>query len=225
MRAMILAAGRGERMGALTQATPKPLLKVAGQYLIAYSLYALRRAGIHDVVINVCYHADQIQAALGNGERYGVHIQYSVETTALETGGGILQALPLLGPEPFVVLSSDIISDYDLQSLPAEPPGLAHLVLVDNPLFHPHGDFCLSGRRIYYGKDTTYTFGNIGVYRPELFAHSAPGRFRLGELFKAEILNEQITGEHFSGFWHNVGTPAELDKVAAQADQLAKVSL
>jgi MurNAc alpha-1-phosphate uridylyltransferase len=224
MRAMILAAGRGERMGQLTQDTPKPLLKVAGHYLIEYSLYALQKAGIHEIVINVCYRADQIKHALGNGERYGVNIHYSEEETALETGGGIMQALPLLGSEPFLVLSSDIITAYPLPSLPTEPNGLAHLVLVDNPVFHPRGDFCLVGQRIYFGKGQTLTFGNIGIYRPELFAQCHSGRFRLGELLKAEILNQNVSGEHYAGFWHNVGTSEELITVANQTEHLSILS-
>jgi MurNAc alpha-1-phosphate uridylyltransferase len=224
MRAMILAAGRGERMGQLTHDVPKPLLKVAGHYLIEYSIYALRKAGITDIVINICYHAEKIKAALGNGQRYGVTIHYSEEETALETGGGIFQALPLLGDQPFLVISSDIISAYPFQNLLREPQGLAHLVLVDNPVFHPHGDFSLFGERIYYGKGHTFTFGNIGVYRPELFAHCHAGRFRLGELLKAEILNQQVSGEHYKGFWHNVGTPEQLDLVNECAVDLSILS-
>jgi MurNAc alpha-1-phosphate uridylyltransferase len=224
MRAMILAAGRGERMGHLTQDVPKPLLKVAGYYLIEYSLFALRKAGIHDVVINVCYHADQVKQALGDGGRYGVNIHYSEETTALETGGGIFQALPLLGREPFLVLSGDIITDYPLLNLPSEPKGLAHLVLIDNPAFHPGGDFCLAEQRIYYGSDATLTFANIGIYRPELFAHCEAGRFRLGDLLKTEIASQNVSGEHYTGLWHNVGTADDLNTAQNQAQGLSILS-
>jgi MurNAc alpha-1-phosphate uridylyltransferase len=210
MRAMILAAGRGERMGVMTQDVPKPLLQVGGRYLIEYSLMALARAGIQEVVINVCYRGDQIQAALGGGERYGLSIHYSLEHEALETGGGIFQALPLLGPEPFIVLSCDVVTAYDLNRLPKEPHSLAHLVLVNNPDFHPKGDFCLLGQRIYLGVESTLTFANIGVYRPELFAGCRAGRFRLGELLKHAIANQKITGEHYDGPWYNMGTPADL---------------
>lgn len=210
MRAMILSAGRGERMGELTRDVPKPLLRVGDRYLIEHSLDALVKVGIKEVVINICYRGEQIKQALGNGERYGINLYYSSETEALETGGGIFQALPLLGPEPFIVTSCDIVTDYALQNLPQHPTGLAHLVLVDNPVFHPQGDFCLFEQRVYYGKGQTLTFGNIGVYRPELFADCKPGRFRLGELLKKAILNQQVTGEHFQGRWHNVGTPEEL---------------
>jgi MurNAc alpha-1-phosphate uridylyltransferase len=207
---MILAAGQGKRMGELTREIPKPLLKANGRYLIEYSLQALANVGITEVVINVCYHADKIQQALGDGRRYGVDIQYSVEEEVLETGGGIYQALPLLGAKPFLVLSCDVVSDYPLQNLPMDPAGLAHLVLVSNPHYHPQGDFCLQEQQIFYGKGQTFTFGNIGIYRPELFAHCQPGKFRLGELLKRHILNHKVTGEHYEGVWHNVGTPEDL---------------
>lgn len=224
MRAMILAAGRGERMRELTHEMPKPLLKVAGHHLIEYSIYALRKAGITEIIINICYHAEQIKAVLGDGRRYGVTIHYSEEETALETGGGIFQALPLLGDEPFLVMSSDIICDYPLQNLLQEPHGLAHLVLVDNPVFHPGGDFSLSGRHICYDQGQTLTFGNIGVYRPELFAHCHAGRFRLSDVLKPEIINQQVSGEYYKGFWHNVGTPEQLNSVLNHADKLSFLS-
>lgn len=210
MRAMILAAGRGERMGELTRDVPKPLLRVGNRYLIEYSLASLAKAGIQDVIINVCYRGDQIKAAIGEGARYGLRIQYSEEHEALETGGGVYQALPLLGPRPFIVLSADVITDYDLQRLPANPSGLAHLILVNNPVFHPKGDFCLLGQRIYLGVESTLTFGNVGIYRPELFEHCHAGRFRLGELLKEAIANQNVTGEHYAGRWHNMGTPTDL---------------
>src|SRR5579872_5443509 len=143
MRAMILAAGKGERMGELTRHTSKALLKVQGRYLIEYSLMSLVRAGFTEIVINVCHFAQQIKDALGHGERYGVSIQYSDEVEALESGGGIFKALPLLGDNPFLVLSCDVICHYSLKQLPTNMDHLAHLVLVNNPDFHPRGDFCL----------------------------------------------------------------------------------
>jgi MurNAc alpha-1-phosphate uridylyltransferase len=210
MHAMILAAGRGERMAELTRNVPKSLLKVGDHYLIEYSIFSLIKIGVKKIVINVCYLGDQIKHALGNGERYGVEIIYSDESTALETGGGIFQALPLLGTDPFIVLSADIVSAYSLQKLPKEPEGLAHLVLVDNPIFHPHGDFCLDGNRIFTQEQNDYTFGNIGIYRHELFADCEAGYFRLGDLLKKHIPDNTITGEYFSGFWRNIGTPDQL---------------
>ncbi|MES2218186.1 MAG: nucleotidyltransferase family protein [Pseudomonadota bacterium] len=210
MRGMILAAGRGRRMGGLTDDIPKPLLRVGGRYLIEYSLQALVNSGIKEIVINISYHRDQIKAALGNGQRFGANIHYSEEVTALETGGGVLQALPLLGDEPFIVLSSDIVCDYPLKNLPREPAGLAHLVVVENPDYHPVGDFCLQGDRLYLGDERRYTFGNIGVYRPELFANSTAGWFRLGDLIISQIRNQTITGELYQGFWQNIGNPQQL---------------
>lgn len=213
MRAMILAAGRGERMGLLTAETPKPLLRIHNYYLIEYNLYSLAKHNIKDVVINLCYRGDQIKAALGDGSRYGVNIIYSEEKEALETGGGIFQALPLLGDVPFLVLSADVVTDFQLDRLPKEPKGLAHLVLVDNPVYHQKGDFCLRQNEIYYGNDKTFTFGNIGVYRPELFVGCQPGRFRLGDLLKPAILQQKVSGEYYQGVWHNVGTPDEIEKL------------
>lgn len=218
MRGMILAAGRGERMGALTANTPKPLLKVAGRHLIEYSIAALTKIGVSDIVINICYCRDQIKTALGNGERYGAIFYYSEEDVALETGGGVFQALPLLGDEPFIVLSSDVITDYPLQNLPKEPEQLAHLVLVDNPPYHLKGDFGLEKNRIVRREKNPVTFGNVGVYRPELFADCKPGKFRLGDLLIDAIGRSQVTGEHYRGVWHNVGTPSDLSQVNAVLD-------
>ncbi len=212
MRGMILAAGRGERMGALTQGIPKPLLRVAGRYLIEYSINALTKIGVRDIVINISYKCEQIKMALGNGARYGAVIHYSEESEALETGGGIFQALPLLGNEPFMVLSCDVITDYPLQNLPNNPEKLAHLVLVDNPPYHPQGDFSLDGQRVHCGNAPTFSFGNIGIYRPELFAHCKPGKFRLGHLLREAIMKQQVTGEYFKGLWHNLGTPEQLEE-------------
>jgi MurNAc alpha-1-phosphate uridylyltransferase len=218
MRGMILAAGRGERMGALTAETPKPLLRVAGRYLIEYPILALANIGIKEIVINVSYRGAQIIDTIGGGARYGVTIHYSEEVEALETGGGIFQALPLLGRDPFVVLSSDIITDYPLQHLPKNPEKLAHIVLVDNPIYHQKGDFGISDNLISMHAKPSFTFGNIGVYRPELFANCKPGHFRLGDLLKKSIAEGQISGEHYQGIWHNLGTPEELEKVVRVPD-------
>lgn len=210
MRGMILAAGRGGRMGSLTEQIPKPLLRVGQYYLIEYAIAALVRAGIREIVINVSYCREQIKAALGDGTRYGVTIHYSIEEERLETGGGILQALPLLGKAPFIVVSSDIISEYALENLPQQPQALAHLVLVNNPEFHQQGDFCLDGQRVYCGGSHTFTFANMGVYRPELFADCEPGYFRLGTVLSQAIACQQVTGEYFAGKWCNIGTPEQL---------------
>lgn len=207
MRAMILAAGRGERMGLLTENTPKPLLRVGDHYLIEYTIKQLVSANVHDIVINVSYCGDQIKSVLGNGDRYDVRIVYSEEVERLETGGGIVKALPFLGEEPFIVISSDIITKYPINKLPSQPNGLAHLVLVDNPSFHPKGDFGLRDGWVDKQSKPSFTFANIGVYRPELFAHCQPTRFPLNQLLFPAIDRQQVTGEHYQGVWHNVGTP------------------
>ena len=212
MRAMILAAGRGERMGALTKDVPKPLLRVGPHHIIDYAIYHLKQAGIHEIVINVSYQAEKIKAALGEGERYGVAIAYSEEPVRLETGGGILQALPLLGNQPFIVMSSDVISDYPLQRLLALPESLGHLIMVDNPAYHPQGDFGLCGKQLDLKAVPSLTYGNIAVFRPELFANCHAGHFRLSELLLPAIKKGLLTGEHFQGIWHNIGTPQDLQR-------------
>lgn len=210
MRAMILAAGRGQRMGALTDKVPKPLLKVANRYLIEYAIDALVKAGIKEIVINISYHADQIKKALGSGKRYGVKFLYSEEKNVLETGGGILNALPLLGKKPFIVVSADIISDYPLAQLPTKLTQKAHLVLVNNPPFHLQGDFALTDSTIYLSPQNTLTFANMGIYHPRLFTKCEPGKFPLGHLLKNAIENNIVTGEHYQGRWFNIGTPEDL---------------
>lgn len=212
MRAMILAAGQGNRMGELTVHTPKPLLRVNGHYLIEYAIANIKRAGIHDIVINVSYHAEQIKTALGNGQRYGVSIRYSEEKERLETGGGIFQALPLLGEGPFLVMSSDIITDYPLQKLFGYAESLAHLLLVENPPYHPHGDFGLRDDYIDANARPTYTFANIGIYSPELFHGFSPGHFRLTQALNPAIAAGCVTGEVYQGMWHNIGTPQDLHR-------------
>lgn len=214
MRGMILAAGKGERMGAMTEKTPKPLLKAAGSYLIEHAIQSLFEAGIREIVINVSYLKEQIIAALGNGARYGVKLLYSEEEERLETGGGIVKALPLLGGAPFVVLSGDIITDYPIAKLWEKPLRLAHLVMIENPSFKPQGDYCLNDQReIEFGPGKTYTFANIGLYRPELFSGREPVYSRLADLWKEAITQKQVTGECYQGLWYNVGTPSELKAV------------
>lgn len=215
MRGMILAAGRGERMGELTRATPKPLLRVGGRYLIEYAIAQLHRAHIRDIVINVCYLGEQIMAALGDGSRYGVRIVYSQEQERLETGGGILKALPLLGEDPFVVVSADIISDYPLAQLPRSLAGLAHLVVVDNPSFNPKGDFGLRGQFADTDAHPYFTFANIGVYHPALFARAIPGHFRLFDLVFNAMAQSLVTAEHYNQSWYNIGSPSELARAQA----------
>lgn len=212
MKALLFAAGRGERMRPLTDTTPKPLLRAGGRMLIEYHLDKLAAAGIRDVVVNTAWLAEQFPAALGDGSRYGLRIRYSHEGPApLETGGGMLHALPLLGTAPFLAVSADIVTDFDYARLPAEPDGLAHLVMVPNPDFHPGGDFWLEGRRFNdAGLGEHLTFGNIGVYRPELVAAEAPGIFKLAPLLARAIRAGRLRGERYDGYWRNLGTPAQL---------------
>lgn len=234
MKAMLLAAGRGERMGALTASCPKPLLKVAGKPLIEHHIERLVMAGFSQVVINVCYLADQIMACLGDGSRWGITIQYSEETECLETGGGIVQALNanLLDGNHFLVINSDVWTDYPLESLASalnRSTGKrvdAHLVLVPNPDHNVAGDFCLnettgllSTKELAAKKVTAsdcpacYTFAGISVMHRDLFTDGDSGKFPLAPLLKQAMGLEQVTGELYKGEWVDVGTPDRLDSL------------
>lgn len=219
-RAMIFAAGRGERMRPLTDATPKPLLRVGGKMLIERHLEKLAAIGIDEVVVNIAHLADQFSAALGDGSRWNLRILYSHEgPVPLETGGGIKHALPLLGDAPFIGVSADIVSDYDYAELPREPDGFAHLVMVPNPDFHPRGDFWLDDTRLNEeGSGERLTFGNIGVYRPELVASEPNERFKLLPMYQRAMREGKLGGERFEGFWRNIGTPQQL----AEADAMMR---
>ena len=214
MKAMILAAGRGERMRPLTDTTPKPLLRIGGQMLIEHHVHALVRAGITELVINHAHLGEQIVRALGSGSAYGVSIRYSAEhDAALDTGGGIFNALPLLGAAPFLVVNADIWTDFDFTAVPQDIDGLAHLVMVDNPPQHPAGDFSLSEGRLSQRGPAMLTFSGIGLYRPELFAGCTPGAFPLAPLLRAAMDQGQVTGEHYTGRWFDIGTPERLAAV------------
>ena len=220
MIAMILAAGRGERMRPLTDHTPKPLLEVAGKPLIVWHIENLVRAGICELVINHAHLGTLIEKALGDGSRFGAQIRYSPEVHALETAGGIANALPLLGDQPFAVINSDIFCDYDFAHLQEHAAALqadcdaAHLVLVDNPSQHPNGDFGLLQQRVS-DSAPKFTFSGIGIYRPGLFAGIPRGSIApLAPLLRAQIALGKVSGEHHQGLWVDVGTPqrlAELD--------------
>lgn len=216
MKAMILAAGRGERMRPLTDTVPKPLLEAGGKPLIVWHIERLARAGIRELVINHAHLGAQIERALGTGGAYGVSIRYSPEAEALETAGGIAQALPLLGSDPFLVVNGDIHTDVDfgpLAEVPLNgaPPPLAHLVLVDNPVHNPDGDFALDGPYAIDSGMPRYTFSGVGVYRPELFAGIVRGtKARLAPLLVAAMRERRVTAERHRGYWLDVGTPARL---------------
>jgi len=220
----LLAAGRGERMRPLTDHTPKPLLQAGGKPLIVWHIEKLVCAGITELVINHAHLGAQIEATLGDGSRYGAHIRYSPEATALETAGGIVHALPLLGEEPFAVINSDIYCDYDFAQLAAHAAALdarsdsAHLVLVNNPAHHPKGDFILHDDRVISPAPGTQhsalTFSGIGIYRPALFAGIARGSVApLAPLLRAEIAQGKVSGEHYTGRWVDVGTPQRLEQL------------
>jgi MurNAc alpha-1-phosphate uridylyltransferase len=209
MKALIFAAGRGERMRPLTDTTPKPLLDVGGKRLIEWHLEGLTRAGVSETVINTSHLAAQFPAALGDGSRWGLRIAYSYEgPEPLETGGGMLRALPLLGGEPFIAVNADIWTDFDFSTLPQNPLGLAHLVLVDNPEHHPRGDFALEHGRVF--DQPRLTFAGIGVYRPELLAGQVPGKFSIVPHLRAAMRDGKVSGERYAGVWSDVGTPQRL---------------
>lgn len=215
MKAMILAAGKGERMRPLTLHTPKPLVPVAGQPLIEYHLQALARAGFTEVVINHAWLGQQIEDHLGDGARFGLSLRYSPEGEPLETGGGIFKALPLLGDAPFLLVNGDIWTDYDFARLRAPLAGLAHLVLVDNPGHHGRGDFRLADEQVVDGDDApgTLTFSGISVLDPSLFDGCQPGAFKLAPLLRQAMSQGQVTGEHYAGHWVDVGTLERLAEV------------
>lgn len=210
MKAMILAAGRGERMRPLTDRLPKPLLPVAGKPLIVHHIERLAEAGIRQLVINHAHLGGLIEAELGDGSAWGVEIRYSPEETALETGGGIFRALPLLGESPFLVVNGDIWCDVDFNRLRLAPGMLAHLLMVANPTHHPQGDFVLQGERLVEGGGERLTFSGIGVYHPRLFAVCRPGAFPLAPLLRAAMGEGKVSGIRHGGHWVDVGTPERL---------------
>jgi MurNAc alpha-1-phosphate uridylyltransferase len=229
MKAMILAAGRGERMRPLTDLMPKPLLPVGGKPLIVWHLERLAQAGLREVVINHAHLGAQIEAALGDGARWGLSIHYSAEAAgALETAGGIANALPLLGQEEaFLVINGDIHCEWDVARAIGLPPAdaLAHLVLVPNPPQHPRGDFSMAegrvGAGIGAGGAPVYTFSGIGIYRPQLFAGIRRGEAApLAPLLRAAMAQQRVSGELYTGRWTDVGTPQRLAALDAELRSL-----
>lgn len=219
MKAMILAAGKGERMRPLTLHTPKPLLPVAGKPLIEYHIERLVAAGCRELVINHAWLGEQIEQALGDGSRWGVSIQYSAETEPLETGGGIRRALPLLGDEPFILVNGDVWTDYDFSVLPRQLDGLAHLVLVNNPEHHPQGDFLLQDDRVLTeGQGQRLTYSGIAVLSPQLLADCEQGAFKLAPLLRVAMTAGAVSGEHYGGRWLDVGTPERLQQATEWAE-------
>jgi MurNAc alpha-1-phosphate uridylyltransferase len=211
MKAMILAAGRGERMRPLTDHTPKPLLEVRGKPLIHWHLERLAAAGVNEVVINLSWLGERIKQALGDGSRWGMRIHYSEEgPVPLETGGGIFRALPLLGDAPFLLVNGDAYTDLDCTRMSLPLGRDAHLVLVANPPQHPRGDFALSDGLIREAGEPRWTYSGIGVYSAALFVGCSDGRFPLLPLLKRAIAQQRLSGELHRGIWHDVGTAERL---------------
>ncbi|GLH20147.1 mannose-1-phosphate guanylyltransferase [Pseudomonas atacamensis] len=222
MKAMILAAGKGERMRPLTLTTPKPLVRAAGVPLIEYHLRALAAAGFTEIVINHAWLGQQIEDHLGDGSRFGLSIQYSPEGEPLETGGGIFRALSLLDDDAFLVVNGDIWTDYDFSVLHQPINGLAHLVLADNPPHHPKGDFTLIDGKVQDGEPDaqTLTYSGIAVLHPQLFDGCSDGAFKLAPLLRNAMAKGEVTGERLKGHWVDVGTYERL----AEAEALIEAS-
>ena len=222
MKAMILAAGHGERMRPLSDVTPKPLLQAGGKPLIVWTLERLRDGGIREIVINHAHLGAQIESALGDGDRYGVRIRYSPEREALETAGGIANALDLLGDAPFIAVAGDIYCDWDFAKICSRDlaGNLAHLVLVPNPPHHLEGDFTLDQSALRNDGLPRHTFSGIALYHPRLFAGLAPGsRHKLAPLLREAADAGKASGELHTGHWFDIGTPqrlAELDQRLSQ---------
>lgn len=216
MKAMILAAGRGERMRPLTDHTPKPLLPVAGQPLIAHTIRQLVAAGFNDIVVNHAHLGQQIEQTLGDGSEFDARLRYSPEgAQALETAGGIINALPLLGDGVFLVVNGDVATDFPYADLLTRTVDLAYLILVDNPEHHPQGDFAFNpGGLVVEGGDRLLTFSGIGLYRREMFDGIPPGIRKLGPILRRAMAEGRVSGEKHSGFWLDVGTPERLQQLA-----------
>jgi len=209
-KAMILAAGRGERLRPLTDELPKPLIEVGGKPAIVWHLEKLAAAGFRTVVINLSWLGQKVRDELQDGSSFGLHIIYSDEgETALETGGGIFKALPLLGDSPFLVINGDVFSDYPLSSVELAPDRYAHLILVPNPSHNPRGDFGLQGQEVTMAGEL-YTFSGIGIYNPCIFSGCRGGVFPLAPILSAAIAQGKVSGELWRGRWHDIGTQERL---------------
>ena len=223
MKVMILAAGRGERLRPLTDLTPKPLLHAGPKRLIEYLIEKLVAAGFDDIVINHAHLGEQFEPILGNGERYHAHFEYSAEIAGgLETAGGIIQALPLLGNEPFLVVNGDIRTDFpfaDLAKIDLSTEQLCHLVMVNNPAHNPAGDFYLdAGGLLSLEGEPKLTFSGIAIYRPEMFAEHPAAKLALKPFFVEAMEQRKATGQHYQGQWSDIGTVERLTALARQLD-------
>ncbi len=213
-RALIFAAGRGERMRPLTDTVPKPLLTVRGKPMIVRHIEALARAGVSEIVVNTSHLATKFRDALADGSPWNVRIRYSYEgPQPLDSGGGMLRALPFLGHDPFIAVNGDIVTDFDFSTLPREPDGVAHLVVVDNPPHHPYGDFVLRDGRLHDEPSPRLTFAGIGVYRPSLLDGRSGGTFSMVPILREAMRRGEVAGEHYRGAWSDVGTPQRLAEI------------
>lgn len=211
MKCMLLAAGLGERLRPLTNDTPKPLIQIAGKPLIAHHLEKLKHAGIAEIIINISYQGKKIKKYLGNGQNFGVDISYSDEgDTPLETAGGIIHALPLLGDDPFLVINSDIWYEHTLSFANLSGDKQAHLVLINNPPHNQSGDFVYELGKAFNSGENFLTFSGIGIYRPELFKNLPKKRLALSPILRNAIENELVSAEYFTGIWFDIGTPERL---------------
>lgn len=222
MKAMILSAGRGERLRPLTEHTPKPLLKAGKHRLIEYLIQSLVKAGINDIVINTAHLAEQFQETLGNGQQFGANIRYSPEPEAgLETAGGIINALPLLGDEAFLIVNGDIWTDFpfeQLNSFSLSTDNLAHLILVNNPEHNLKGDFSLSTGKVNQSDKVRYTYSGIGIYHPKLFSGFEVQRLALKPILLEAIEQQQLSGQLYEGVWSDIGTIERLQQLNDQLD-------
>lgn len=223
MKAMILAAGLGTRMGDLTAETPKVLLPVAGKALIDYHLENLAASGVDTVVINLHYLPEKIQQHVGDGAAYGIKVLYSPEAELLGAGGGVHHALRLLGDEPFIVVGGDMWTDYHYANLVGKLQGEAHVVLVDNPPFHPEGDYSLEQGRLVPPAETTYNYAGFGIYTADFYRHAGAGSYGIDGLFSAAMAAEAVTAEYYQGGWANLNTPDQLQRLDEELS-LASVS-
>jgi len=222
MKAMILSAGRGERLRPLTDHTPKPLLKAGKHRLIEYLIQSLVKAGINDIIINTAHLAEQFQETLGNGQQFGANISYSPEPEAgLETAGGIINALPLLGDEAFLIVNGDIWTDFpfeQLNSFSLSTDSLAHLILVNNPEHNLKGDFSLSAGKVNQSDKVRYTYSGIGIYHPKLFSGFEVQRLALKPILLEAIEQQQLSGQLYEGVWSDIGTIERLQQLNDQLD-------
>ncbi|MDB6095855.1 MAG: mannose-phosphate guanyltransferase [Francisellaceae bacterium] len=215
---MILAAGRGERLKPLTNTIPKPLIEINNKALIIYHIEALQKIGVRDIIINISYLAQTIKTSLGSGKRWGVNIHYSYEEMPLGWGGGVYQALKLLGKTPFLVISADIFTDYSYEKLALSNFQLAHLVLVDNPSYHPKGDFSIVEGKIQLEGEKKYNFAGFGIYHPDLFIGVKAGFNNFLDVVSKAITEKKVTGEYYKGSWINIGTIEELNLAKKKAN-------